>query len=156
MYRLAAVNGAGIGMWSNAITATTLAVDTTLGEPSMVAATSSGGTITINWMPGANTASQVIVAVNTMDDTDYCLHVDTSGTLAEHECPNLTPGQTYVVLIIALDGQGGYELGNVVPHTAKLTQSVDRMPATGRGAVGSQSVAGKRQRQSQRRFCDND
>ena len=118
MYRVSAVNAVGPGAWSNEVTATTLAVDTTQGEPSMVAATSSGGTITINWMPGANTASQVIVAVNAMDDTDYCLHVDTSGTLARHECPNLTPGQTYVVLIIALDGQGGYELGNVVIHPA--------------------------------------
>ena len=119
MYRLAAVNGAGIGMWSNAITATTLAVDTTtLGEPSMVAATSSGGTITINWTPGANAASQVIVVVNTVDDTDFCLHVDTSGVLSEHECPNLTAGQIYVVLVIALDGQGDYELGNVETHTA--------------------------------------
>ena len=119
MYRLAAVNGAGIGMWSNAITATTLAVDTTtLGEPSMVAATSSGGTITINWTPGANAASQVIVVVNTVDDTDFCLHVDTSGVLSEHECPNLTAGQIYVVLVIALDGQGEYELGNVETHTA--------------------------------------
>ena len=84
----------------------------------MVAATSSGGTITINWTPGANAASQVIVVVNTVDDTDFCLHVDTSGVLSEHECPNLTAGQIYVVLVIALDGQGDYELGNVETHTA--------------------------------------
>ena len=86
--------------------------------PTEVAATSAGGAITVTWMPGDLAASQVIIAVNAVDDTDYCLHVDTSGVLAEHECPNLTAGQIYVVLIIALDGQGGYELGNVVSHTA--------------------------------------
>ena len=72
----------------------------------------------MTWMPGDLAVSQVIVAVNASDDTDYCLHVDTSGMLARHECPNLTAGQTYVVLIIALDGQGGYQLGNVVTHPA--------------------------------------
>ena len=87
--------------------------------PSNVAATSSGGTVTVTWMPGAQSASQVIVAVNNADDTDYCLHVDTSGTLDSHDCENLTVGATYVVLLIALDGQGGYMLGNVEMHVAE-------------------------------------
>ena len=87
--------------------------------PTSVAATSASGTITVNWMPGDLAASQVIIVVNATDDTDYCLHVDTSGTLAMHECPRLTAGQTYVVLVIALDAQGNYMLGNVETHVAK-------------------------------------
>ena len=87
--------------------------------PTSVAATSASGTITINWMPGDLAASQVIIAVNVTDDTDYCLHIDTSGTLAMHECPRLTTGQTYVVLVIALDAQDNYMLGNVETHVAQ-------------------------------------
>ena len=34
MYRVAAVNAVGLGAWSNGVTATTLAVDTTLGDAS--------------------------------------------------------------------------------------------------------------------------
>ena len=79
--------------------------------PTMVAATSSGGTVTVTWTPGAQADSQVIAAVNPDDITDYCLYVDTSGILASYECKNLTVGTTYAVLVIALDGQGGYMLG---------------------------------------------
>ena len=118
-YRVAAMNSVGMGEYSDGMAmAMTPAVSTEFTAPTSVAATSASGTITVTWMPGDLAASQVIVAVNASDDTDYCLYVDTSGTLARHECPNLTAGQTYVVLIIALDGQGGYELGNVVSHTA--------------------------------------
>ena len=142
MYATAMVNGSMLtitgvaaGMATITVTATDMAgamatqtimvtVEAVVPEPTMftaptsVAAESSNGTITVTWMPGDLAVSQVIVAVNASDDTDYCLHVDTSGMLAEHECPNLTAGQTYVVLIIALDDQGGYQLGNVVTHPA--------------------------------------
>ena len=87
--------------------------------PTNVAATSSGGTITVTWTPGAQAASQIIVAVNSVDDTDYCLQLDPSGTLASHNCGDLTVGATYVVLVIALDGQGEYMLGNVETHVAQ-------------------------------------
>ena len=95
-----------------------------LTAPTMVEATSSGGTISVTWMPGALATSQVIIAVNTEDNTDYCLEVDTSGALASHECENLTVGATYLVLVIALDGQGGYMLGKgaddmIVTHVAE-------------------------------------
>ena len=97
----------------------TMHADIVFSAPTNVAATSSGGTITVTWTPGAQAASQVIVAVNSADDTDFCLHVDTSGTLASHDCPSHTVGATYVVLVIALDGQGGYMLGNVGTHVAQ-------------------------------------
>ena len=94
----------------------------TFSAPTNVAATSSGDTITVMWSPGAGASSQVIVAVNVLDDTDYCLDVDPTGTASSHECPGLTIGETYVVLVIALDEEGGYRLGkdaqgNLVTHT---------------------------------------
>ena len=90
--------------------------------PTNVAATSSGGTITVSWTPGSGASSQVIVAVNVLDDTDYCLGFDATGGASSHECPELSSGETYVVLVIALDGAGGYRLGkdaqgNLVTHT---------------------------------------
>ena len=94
----------------------------TFTPPTNVAATSSGDTITVSWMPGSGASSQVIVAVNVLDDTDYCLGFDATGSASTHECPGLNSGKTYVVLVIALDGQGGYEIGrdsqgNLVTHT---------------------------------------
>ena len=89
--------------------------------PTNVAATSEGEKITVSWTPGAGAASQVIVAVNVLDDTDYCLGFDATGSAASHDCPDLTIGATYVVLVIALDGAGDYRLGkddqgNLVTH----------------------------------------
>ena len=75
--------------------------------PTNVTATSSGGTITVSWTPGSGASSQVIVAVNVLDDTDYCLGFDATGSASSHECPGLSSGETYVVLVIALDGVGG-------------------------------------------------
>ena len=90
--------------------------------PTDVQATSSGDTITVSWSPGSGASSQVIVAVNVLDDTDYCLGFDATGSASSHECPGLTNGETYVVLVIALDGAGGYRLGrdaqgDLVTHT---------------------------------------
>ena len=45
----------------------------TFSVPTNVAAASADGTITVTWTPGAGASSQVIVAVNVLDDTDYCL-----------------------------------------------------------------------------------
>ena len=92
--------------------------------PTMVAASSSGGTVTVMWTPGAQAASQVIVVVNHADTTDYCLEVDLTGTADSQVCDDLTVGATYVVLVIALDGQGGYMLGKgaddmIVTHVAE-------------------------------------
>ena len=89
--------------------------------PTNVAATSEGEKITVSWTPGAGAASQVIVAVNVLDDTDYCLGDDATGSASSHDCPDLTIGATYVVLVIALDGAGDYRLGkddqgNLVTH----------------------------------------
>ena len=90
--------------------------------PTNVIATSSDGTVMVAWMLGNGAASQVIVVVNVVDDTDYCLGFDDSGTASSYECTGRVGGATYVVLVIALDGQGGYTLGkdaqgNLVTHT---------------------------------------
>ena len=118
--------------------------------PSNVAATSTGGTITVMWTPGDLAASQIAIVVNAADDTDYCVSVPLlAGDASTYECTGLTVGQSYVVLLIALDGQGGYMLGNVGMIDARrpVAQSKDRnqLPA---GGTRPQPVAGKRQSQS--------
>ena len=80
-----------------------------------VAAASAAGSATITWSPADNATSQVVIAVNPADDTDFCLAVKSSSD-ASHTCPGLTAGTAYVILVIALDGRGGYTLGNVVTH----------------------------------------
>ena len=83
----------------------------TFTAPTDVMATSSDGTITVSWTPGSGAASQVMVVVNVLDDTDYCLGFDPTGSDSSYECAGVTAGATYVVLVIALDGQGGYAIG---------------------------------------------
>ena len=81
-----------------------------------VAAVSASGDATITWSPADNATSQVVIAVNPTDDTDYCLDVKNSSA-DSHTCTGLTAGTTYVILVIALHGQGSYTLGNVVTHS---------------------------------------
>ena len=92
--------------------------DLPLVPPANVTAESVDGTITVSWIPGSGAASQVIIAVNVADDTDYCLDFDPNGSVSSFECTGRTAGQVYAVLVIALDSQGGYALGNVVTHRA--------------------------------------
>ena len=117
--------------------------------PTNVMATSSDGTVMVVWILGNGAASQVIVVANVVDDTDYCLGFDDSGTASSYECTGRAGGATYVVLVIALDGEGGYTLGkdaqgNLVTHTvAGASTSVqlvlavaevpDDLPAYNRG-----------------------
>ena len=86
----------------------------TFTAPTDVVATSADGTITVSWTPGSGAASQVMVVVNAIDDTDYCLGFDATGSGSSYECEGVTAGATYVVLVIALDGQGGYAIGRNV------------------------------------------
>ena len=51
------------------------------------------------------------MVVNAIDDTDYCLGFDATGSGSSYECEGVTAGATYVVLVIALDGQGDYAIG---------------------------------------------
>ena len=117
--------------------------------PTNVMATSSDGTVMVVWILGNGAASQVIVVVNVVDDTDYCLGFDDSGTASSYECTGRAGGATYVVLVIALDGQGGYTLGkdaqgNLVTHTVvgastsvqlvlAVAEVPDDLPAYNRG-----------------------
>ena len=60
------------------------------------------------------------IAVNADDTTDYCLSVPVlAGDASSYECTDRTVGQSYVVLVIALDGQGGYMVGNVATQTVQ-------------------------------------
>ena len=96
----------------------------TFSAPTNVAATSWHGTITVTWAPGEMAASQVIVVVNALDDTDYCLGFDPSGNASSYQCSGRARGATYVVLVIALDGQGGYEIGrNALGRLVVIIQS---------------------------------
>ena len=84
--------------------------------PSGVDAMSASGIVTISWTPGDSAMSQVVIAVNAADDTDYCLAVK-AGDASSHTCDEaLTVGTSYVLLVIALDGQGNYMLGNIATH----------------------------------------
>ena len=92
----------------------------TFSGPTSVSASAADGTITVTWTPGNAAASQVIVVVNVVDDTDYCLEVDFTGTANSYQCAGRTEGETYVALVIALDGEGGYA----------LDQTTQRVPVT--------------------------
>ena len=95
-------------------------LEVTFSGPTNVAASAADGTITVTWTPGTAAASQVIVVVNVVDDTDYCLEVDATGVANLYQCAGRTEGETYVALVIALDGEGGYALG----------QTTQRVPVT--------------------------
>ena len=95
-------------------------LEVTFSGPTNVAASAADGTITVTWTPGNAAASQVIVVVNVVDDTDYCLEVDATGVANLYQCAGRTEGETYVALVIALDGEGGYALG----------QTTQRVPVT--------------------------
>ena len=72
--------------------------------------------VTMTWVPGSGTTSQVVVVVNANDDTDYCLTV-LPVDASTYTCENRTPGETYVGLVIGLLPDDGYTLGNVVTIT---------------------------------------
>ena len=78
---------------------------------------SAAGMIAVEWTPKLDAANQVVIVVNTIDDTDFCLAVK-EPTASNHTCTGRAPGQVYAVFVIALDGQGGSTLSNVVLHTA--------------------------------------
>ena len=78
---------------------------------------SAAGVIAVEWTPKLDAANQVVIVVNTLDDTDFCLAVK-EPTASNHTCTGRALGQVYAVLVIALDGQGGSTLSNVVLHTA--------------------------------------
>ena len=112
----------------------------TFTAPTDVLATSADGTITVSWTPGSGAASQVIVVVNVLDDTDYCLEVDFTGTANSYQCAGRTEGATYVVLVIALDGQGGYAIGRdaggrLVTHTVPAMMADAAVLAAEKGVL---------------------
>ena len=100
----------------------------TFSGPTNVSASAADGTITITWTPGNAAASQVIVVVNVLDDTDYCLEVDFTGTANSYQCAGRTEGETYVVLVIALDGEGGYALGQTTQRVPVTFTGPERYP----------------------------
>ena len=114
------VHSITLGGTSEGATATVSTVTAMVPSmPTGVMATSdAAGMVTVDWMPGADAMSQVVIVVNAADDTDYCLGI-VAGDASSHTCPEaLTSGATYVVLVIALDDEGGYKLGNIATYTA--------------------------------------
>ena len=100
----------------------------TFSGPTNVVASAADGTITVTWTLGNAAASQVIVVVNVLDDTDYCLEVDFTGTANSYQCAGRTEGETYVVLVIALDGAGGYALGQTTQRVPVTFTGPERYP----------------------------
>ena len=102
--------------------------DDAFSGPTSVSASAADGTITVTWTPGNAAASQVIVVVNVVDDTDYCLEVDFTGVANSYQCAGRTEGETYVVLVIALDGEGGYALGMTTQRVPVTFTGPERYP----------------------------
>ena len=94
----------------------------TLGAATNLTVSSADGAITVTWTPGSGASSQVIVVVNVADDTDFCLQVDPTATAASYQCGGRTEGETYVVLVIALDEEGGYATART-SHTVPITST---------------------------------
>ena len=64
--------------------------------PRGVDAMSASGIVTISWTPGDSAMSQIVIAFNPADDTDYCLAVK-AGDASSHTCDSaLTVGESYV------------------------------------------------------------
>ena len=117
-FQVRATNAEGDSYWSAEAMAMIMA--TSFSAPTNVAATSSSGTVTVMWTPGALADSQIAIVVNANDTTDYCLSVPVlAGDASSYECTDRMVGQSYVVLVIALDGQGGSMVGNVEKHVAE-------------------------------------
>ena len=112
-----------VTLWLTLLCALALAMtgsgqlQSTLSAATNLAVSSSAGTITATWTPGSGATSQTIVVVNTSNDTDYCLESAAAATLATYQCAGRSEGQTYKVLVIALDDSGGYA-------TASATHSI--------------------------------
>ena len=102
--------------------------DGAFSGPTSVSASAADGTITVTWTPGTAAASQVIVVVNVVDDTDYCLEVDATGVANSYQCAGRTEGETYVALVIALDGEGGYALGMTTQRVPVTFTGPERYP----------------------------
>ena len=75
MYRVAAVNAAGLGAWSNEVTATTLATGTTLGDAMGLMAgptdDNDPAEIKLTWDAGANATTHTVVGVLMNDDGTF-------------------------------------------------------------------------------------
>ena len=84
----------------------------TFTAPTNVMATSADGTITVSWTPGQRSGvpgdgggKRALTTPTTV------WGFDATGSGSSYECEGVTAGATYVVLVIALDGQGGYAIG---------------------------------------------
>ena len=99
MFRVAATNAAGLGMWTEGITATTLVFPPVRTAPSGLDVTVSGTTVSFDWTDGASADEHT---VGLIDLSDYSVpHTDTVANGVEmHEYTNVTPGR-YLVAVLA-------------------------------------------------------
>ena len=115
MYRIAAVNGVGIGAWSNVITATTLAaMAPELGMATNVRTSlNTGGTITVIWDAADNAVGYIVIAIDTGDLTAVSdpVNPDSSGvTNTTLNLGGLTVGREYNIYVAATDAAGDFTL----------------------------------------------
>ena len=80
--------------------------------------------IKVDWSPDAGIDQQVVVVVNTLNTTDYCVMV-LPATATTHTCTpsKAAAGATYLAVVIGLKPGGGYSLGNLPTVTLPAASS---------------------------------
>ena len=96
----------------------------TIGPPAfassvMAAQVAGSNAIKVDWSPAEGNTGQIVIVVNRGDTTDYCLAADLGASAKTYTCSEAsatyegTAGATYVALVIALQSDGGFTLGNL-------------------------------------------
>ena len=113
MYRVAAVNAAGLGAWSNEVTATTLATSTTLGDAMGLMAAepddNDPAAIKLTWDAGANATTHTVAGV--LRNADGTFDTSTAIWMTDVTSPlkvemGARPEGTYIFGVVAgqIDG----------------------------------------------------
>ena len=113
-YRVAAMNAAGMGEYSDGMAmATTQAADTTLTAPTNVMASSDeAGTLTLTWEGGENADFYLLIAVDLAsvgtDSLDYDRSRINDGMATTGDVTGLNSGSEYLGIVIALKSDGTF------------------------------------------------
>ena len=102
-----AMNAAGDGEWSTAITARTEMADMTLGAPSMVTATVSGSDVTVDWTNGENALSHLVLLFDTRTGVLPSRPHRADGR--DDHIPGCASG-TYMAVVVAFDADVNIQL----------------------------------------------
>ena len=113
-YRVAAMNAAGMGEYSDGMAmATTQAADTSLGPVTNVMASSDeAGTLTLTWEGGENADFYLLIAVDLAsvgtDSLDYDRSRINDGMATTGDVTGLNSGSEYLGIVIALKSDGTF------------------------------------------------